>query len=64
MSLNTRLMYGDIKKGEKVDYAILKDGKPIFLIECKDVNVAPKPGTSFSTDTLLYGDTGCSISPS
>ena len=23
------------KKGEKVDYAILKDGKPIILIECK-----------------------------
>lgn len=29
----------DIKKGEKVDYAILKDGKPILLIECKDVGV-------------------------
>ncbi len=24
-----------IKKGEKVDYAILKDGQPIILIECK-----------------------------
>lgn len=24
-----------IKKGEKVDYAILKDGEPIILIECK-----------------------------
>ncbi len=24
-----------IKKGEKVDYAILKDGKPIVLFECK-----------------------------
>jgi hypothetical protein len=24
-----------IKKGEKVDYAILKDGKPIMLFECK-----------------------------
>ncbi|RFZ85183.1 restriction endonuclease [Mucilaginibacter terrenus] len=24
-----------IKKGEKVDYAILSDGKPILLIECK-----------------------------
>lgn len=23
------------KKGEKVDYAILKDGKPVILIECK-----------------------------
>lgn len=24
-----------IKKGEKVDYAILKDGKPVILFECK-----------------------------
>lgn len=24
------------KKGEKVDYAIIKDGKPIILIECKN----------------------------
>ncbi len=24
-----------IKKGEKVDYAIMKDGQPILLIECK-----------------------------
>ena len=23
------------RKGEKVDYAIFKDGKPIILIECK-----------------------------
>jgi len=23
------------KKGEKVDYAIMKDGKPIILFECK-----------------------------
>lgn len=27
-----------IKKGEKVDYAIMSDGKPIILIECKGVN--------------------------
>lgn len=27
-----------IKKGEKVDYAIMKDGKPQILIECKCVN--------------------------
>lgn len=27
-----------IKKGEKVDYAIMKDGKPIILVECKGVN--------------------------
>jgi predicted type IV restriction endonuclease len=26
------------KKGEKVDYAILKDGKPVILFECKTVN--------------------------
>ncbi len=29
----------DTKKGEKVDYAILKNGSPIILIECKDVDV-------------------------
>lgn len=32
-----------MKKGEKVDYAILKDGKPIMLFECKksgsDLNI-------------------------
>ena len=27
-----------IKKGEKVDYAILKDGKAVMLIECKSCN--------------------------
>ncbi len=32
-----------MKKGEKVDYAILKDGSPILLIECKDVSVALGP---------------------
>lgn len=26
------------KKGEKVDYAIMKDGEPIILIECKSCN--------------------------
>lgn len=26
------------KKGEKIDYAIMKDGKPIILIECKTCN--------------------------
>ena len=24
-----------IKKGEKVDYAIVKDGSPVILVECK-----------------------------
>ena len=32
-----------LKKGEKVDYAILMDGKPIMLFECKrsggDLNI-------------------------
>lgn len=27
-----------IKKGEKVDYAIMKNGKPIMLFECKNIN--------------------------
>lgn len=27
-----------IKKGEKVDYAIIKDGKPVILIEAKSIN--------------------------
>lgn len=27
-----------IKKGEKVDYAIIQDGEPVILIECKSVN--------------------------
>ena len=27
-----------IKKGEKVDYAVMKEGKPIILIECKTCN--------------------------
>lgn len=26
-----------IKKGEKVDYAIIKDGEPIILVECKSI---------------------------
>ena len=25
-----------IKKGEKIDYAIYKDGQPIILVECKN----------------------------
>ena len=27
-----------IKKGEKVDYAIITDGSPVILIECKSIN--------------------------
>lgn len=30
-----------IKKGEKVDYAIMRDGKPSILIECKAADVTP-----------------------
>lgn len=29
---------GGIKKGEKIDYCILKNGKPIIIIECKHIN--------------------------
>ena len=40
------------KKGEKIDYAIMKDGEPIILIECKhweqDLNLHDNP-----TVTLL-----------
>ncbi|HEX8313385.1 MAG TPA: type I restriction endonuclease [Flavisolibacter sp.] len=35
-----------IKKGEKVDYAILKDDKPIILIECKHWSAALDPHNS------------------
>ena len=27
-----------IKKGEKVDYAIIRDGQPVILIECKSIS--------------------------
>lgn len=27
-----------IKKGEKVDYAIIKDGNPVILVECKSIS--------------------------
>ena len=27
-----------IKKGEKVDYAVLKDGQPVILVECKSIS--------------------------
>ena len=27
-----------IKKGEKVDYAIIKDGEPVILVECKSIS--------------------------
>lgn len=31
-----------IKKGEKVDYAIMRDDHPVILIECKRVSVDPR----------------------
>jgi hypothetical protein len=34
-----------IKKGGKVDYAILKDGKPVILFECKKIRDRPKQRT-------------------
>lgn len=40
-----------IKKGEKVDYAILKDEKPIMLFECKPVN---DQLTNHSTQIVRY----------
>lgn len=35
-----------IKKGEKVDYAIMKDGNPVILIECKSCNTDLTPHDS------------------
>lgn len=49
-----------IKKGEKVDYAILKDDKPIILIECKHWSADLNPYNSqlfryFHTTTAKFG---------
>ncbi|RXK83760.1 type I restriction endonuclease [Filimonas effusa] len=35
-----------IKKGEKVDYAIVKDGQPIILVECKHWSASLDPHNS------------------
>ena len=43
-----------IKKGEKVDYAILRDGKPIILIECKPLGA---PLDNYSTQLYRYFNT-------
>ncbi len=49
------------KKGEKVDYAILKDGKPIMLFECKgwdcdlDANHASQLYRYFSVTDARFG---------
>jgi hypothetical protein len=49
-----------IKKGEKVDYAILKDNNPIILIECKHWSADLDPHNSqlfryFHTTTAKFG---------
>lgn len=49
-----------IKKGEKVDYAILSDNAPIILIECKSINEKLTKHDSqlfryFSTTTAKFG---------
>ena len=49
-----------IKKGEKVDYAILKDGSPIILVECKHWSADLDPHNSqlfryFHTTTAKFG---------
>jgi len=49
-----------IKKGEKVDYAIIKDDKPIFLIECKHWSADLNPHNSqlfryFHTTNAKFG---------
>lgn len=49
-----------IKKGEKVDYAILKEGSPIFLIECKHWSSDLDPHNSqlfryYHTTTAKFG---------
>lgn len=49
------------KKGEKVDYAILKDGKPIILFECKksgadlDINHASQLFRYFHVTEARFG---------
>jgi hypothetical protein len=49
-----------IKKGEKVDYAIIKDGTPIILIECKHWSADLDPHNSqlfryFHTTSARFG---------
>ena len=49
-----------IKKGEKVDYAILEEGNPIILIECKSCSEQLDKHSSqlfryFGTSTAKFG---------
>ena len=49
------------KRGEKVDYALLQDGNPIIIIECKAVGVKLDPGKIaqlfryFTSTTARFG---------
>lgn len=43
-----------IKKGEKVDYAILQDNKPIILIECKKVDNKSLDIKKHATQLIRY----------
>ncbi len=43
-----------IKKGEKVDYAILKDNKPIILVECKKVDNKSLDIKKHATQLIRY----------
>ena len=43
-----------VKKGEKVDYAILKDNKPIILIECKKVDNKSLDVKKHATQLIRY----------
>ena len=46
------------KKGEKVDYAIMRDGETIILIECKKIEGQPFAGKHEPVVSLFYGDQG------
>ena len=41
------------KKGEKVDYAILQDGRPVLLIECKTYGTNPQREDRLSATALF-----------
>ena len=48
------------KKGEKVDYSILKDGKPIILFECKGCERRLRSGPGVAALSLLRSY-GCQV---
>ncbi|MDD3238176.1 MAG: type I restriction enzyme HsdR N-terminal domain-containing protein [Candidatus Gastranaerophilales bacterium] len=43
-----------VKKGEKVDYAIIKDNKPIILIECKKIEDEKLEAKKHATQLFRY----------